>query len=1016
MAGRTSVEQRLEPPPAQLHIHLLGLPELTWQGELLAMPRRQVRALLYRLAVDTQPTSRDSLCYLFWPDVGETTARHNLSRLLTLLHAALPDPTLLAAHDDQISLCWPCVWSDTRALRDLCAAWHARGSVTALRQAADLYRGPFLGGFCLPDSPEFDTWASQERTRWERLALQALSALVEALALDGDYPDAVAYAQRALAIDELAEDMHRRLIELYALDGNRSAALQQYERCVTALERELGVDPAPETQAVYRAILQRSVLGAVPAVRPQWTASAWPAAEPPLIGRTAELTALDEAYRQARVGRGAAILIAGEPGVGKSRLMREFIGCVRSQTLILASCCYSETRATPYQPIVEALRPHLAMRRFGFDAYPSWLAELSQLFVELRPLYPGLPQPPATEPGWARTRLFEALEALLVRLAHGVAATILCLDDLHWADSATLDWLSYLGCHLLSRPLLLVGTYRAEDAAVLAGLRSSLARQGALSELALDGLDAAATGALVQHLGGSLPADPVVAGRLYQATSGNPYFLLEILGVLIEAGRWPPASPAELPLPDSVRQAVRLRVEQLSPAARQVLEAAAVVGQVFACDTLYLTAGRAELEIADALDELAGRQFLAQEPGGGRFRHEIVREVVYQSISAYRRGLLHRRAGEALERLHPEDAAALARHFEHAGLPDQAARHALQAGLAAKKVYAPVETLANLDHALALLRQAGKALRDPTAIAANRRMQIEALSERGWALRLLGDMTAYARDLEEEGQLAGVLGDPATLAHWRWRQASAHLWFCRHDAARAAAQDGLRLSRAAGDRFLEAACLRAAGLAARAAGDYDAAQNSLEQALSIFAALDQASYQVHTLGNLSTLFLQRGDPAQASALAQQALSLCEAVGLQVDRRIPLGDMGAAAAALGEVDLARQRLAESLASARQISDRTQEILCLGHLGWLDVQQGQVAAALERLHAALALAEQVNSCAEQPWLHAGLAEALRLAGDLDAAAAHARQALALACAAGQAHDQRLAQWVSDRLAAH
>ena len=110
-------------------------------------------------------------------------------------------------------------------------------------------------------------------------------------------------------------------------------------------------------------------------------------------------------------------------------------------------------------------------------------------------------------------------------------------------------------------------------------------------------------------------------------------------------------------------------------------------------------------------------------------------------------------------------------------------------------------------------------------------------------------------------------------------------------------------------------------------------------------------------------------------------------------------MGAAAAALGDDCLARQSLEESLAIARQVSDRTQEILCLGHLGWLDVQEGQAAPALEHLQAALALAEQINSCSEQSWLHAGLAEALRLAGDLDAAAAHAQQAVALADATGQ-----------------
>jgi tetratricopeptide (TPR) repeat protein len=162
---------------------------------------------------------------------------------------------------------------------------------------------------------------------------------------------------------------------------------------------------------------------------------------------------------------------------------------------------------------------------------------------------------------------------------------------------------------------------------------------------------------------------------------------------------------------------------------------------------------------------------------------------------------------------------------------------------------------------------------------------------------------------------------------------------------------------------------------------------------------------VHVLGNLSTLACYQGDPARALELAQRALAVSEAAGLAADRRLPLGDMGAAAAALGDGDLARQTLEESLAIARQISDRTQEIFCLGHLGWLAVQQGQAAPALDHLRAALALAEQVNSLAEQSWLHAGLAEALRLAGHLDGAEMHAGQAADLANATGGAHARRL-----------
>lgn len=1007
MSGMTTTQQDRQLIPAELHIRLLGLPQARWRGEMLEMPRRQVRALLYRLAADTRPVARDGLCFLFWPDAGDATARHNLSRLLAILRATLPDPNLLMAHDDQIALRRPCIWTDTQAFSDLHLAWSSHGDIASLRQAADLWRGPFLEGFSLPDSPEFDAWLSLEREHWTRLTLQILSALTDALAIERDYAGAIGYALRTLALDELAEDVHRRLIELYALNGKRSAALQQYERCVTVLERELGVDPMPETQAVYRAVLHDGTGGARSAAsRPQ---DLWPVPRTPLIGRAAGLCALHEAYRQARAGHGSAFLVSGEPGVGKSRLMQEFAGRVRSQTLVLAGRCYPETRTTPYQPLVEALRPHLDTRRFEFEAgeQPPWLAALGQLFPELRPTRGDLAQAPAGEPGWARTRLFEALETLVLRLAQGAPAPVLILDDLHWADSASLDWLAFMGRRLHSRPLLVVGAYRTEEASTLNALRSGLARQGVLHELALEGLDEQAVGEIVRHLGGPIAVDRGLTGRLHQATGGNPFFLLEILAALSEAGdrEEPAAGAPALPLPDSICQTVRLRVEQLSPTARQVLAAAAVLGPACCGDALHLTAGRTEMEIADALDELAGRQFLIQEVGLVRFRHEIVREVVSADLSAYRRRLLHQRAGEALELARSSDAAALARHFAGAALPGRAARYALQAGLAAKQVFAHAEARSHFDQALALLAQEAPALHEPAALGENRRLRIQALEERGWALRLLGDMAAYSRDLEEEAQLTNALDDRDMLARLRWRQASAHLWFCRYQQASAAAEEGLRLASTVGDDFMKAACLRALGLAARESGDDDLARRALEEALALFLRLDHLSYQVHTLGNLSTLACYQGDPERALGLAQQALAVCDAADLQADRRVPLGDIGAAAAALGEPELARRSLAESLAIARQVSDRTQEILCLGHLGWLDVQEGQAAPAVEHLRAALALAEQVDSCAEQAWLHAGLAEALRLAGDLASSTAHARRAVELAETTGQVHAQHL-----------
>ena len=149
-------------------------------------------------------------------------------------------------------------------------------------------------------------------------------------------------------------------------------------------------------------------------------------------------------------------------------------------------------------------------------------------------------------------------------------------------------------------------------------------------------------------------------------------------------------------------------------------------------------------------------------------------------------------------------------------------------------------------------------------------------------------------------------------------------------------------------------------------------------------------------------------------LARRTLTRCDQAGLHFNRRLALGDMGAAAVAMGDTDSAIQWLMESLAVSRQIADRTQEIFCLGHLGWLCVKLEQPALALEHLCAALALAEQIGSRTEQSWLHAGLAEAHRLSGDLGQAAAHAQRALELAQAHGRAYDQELARQVLAGLA--
>ncbi len=256
MIYRSVREQPASITTADLSIFLLGLPTVQRSDTYLEIPRREVRALLYRLATRLEPVSREQLCFLFWPDTPESSAHRALSHLLTHLRHALPRSESLLTCDEYVGLDPQHTWSDTFAFEYLCTASATSTRVEALRQAVELYRGPFLSGFSLNCSAEFEFWTLEQRRALERLYLESLAVLIESETARGTYEAAITYAQRYLHTDDLAEGVHRRLIELYATIGDRTAAMRQFETCAAVLERELGISPQPMTWAAYQVICE----------------------------------------------------------------------------------------------------------------------------------------------------------------------------------------------------------------------------------------------------------------------------------------------------------------------------------------------------------------------------------------------------------------------------------------------------------------------------------------------------------------------------------------------------------------------------------------------------------------------------------------------------------------------------------------------------------------------------------------------------------------------------------------
>ncbi len=664
-----------------LEIRLLGAPTVHWGGALLSIVRRQTRMLLFRLAVFGQPVLRERLCFLFWPDVSETVAGRNLSHLLTHLRQALPADDILCTADDRVYLNPAAAWSDVEEFRRVSNAAGADRDLNALAQIARLYRGPFLDGLSAPNCPEYESWMLLERRNLERRYREALSALIDQLALCGEYDQAVAYAHRYLAVDRLDESIHRRLIELYAARGDRAAALRQYRQCATLLERELGVQPLPETVSLYEVVLKgRSSRQTINAAAALWTTLPGPHA--PLVGRAGALEELRRACTRAAGGQGGMALITGEAGIGKSRLLQHFAAQLPARAIVLVAAGQPGAQSLPYGLIIQAIRSRLKIDAqsgcsppASYRLSPVWVAEAARLLPELET--GGVaPSRSAQRTGdEARLRLFEGLSRFIQAMTLGAEPAVLCLDNLHWADSATLDWLAYLGTQLRGLPLLIIGACPSDECACLAQLRQGLSRLGNLSELELTGLTVDQVQELLCYVTGRHAIDGQLARRMHAATGGNPFYLLQIVAKLLESGQDPDqwAALGDFPLPPSIRAAVEARLEALDEVARQVIEACAILAPDFSFDLVRLTAGRRELETLDALDCLAARRLLDTREETYRFQHDLVRRVVETGMSPLRRRLLHRRAGRALEQLDRHAVDALAYHYEAADEPLKAA-------------------------------------------------------------------------------------------------------------------------------------------------------------------------------------------------------------------------------------------------------------------------------------------------------------------------------------------------------
>ena len=947
---------------APLRIFLLGEVRLEVEGKSIALPQREglLRLFVRLLLQSGRPQARKALAFSLWPDETEAHALANLRRHLHLLRRALPPAAqglLLVSPQTVLWAESEDCWLDVRAF--------ARESddVDELEEIVSLYAGDLAMGV------DTDEWILAYREELRSHYLDLLKRLIQACLNRNQLERALRWARKLTAQDPWDEEAVRLQMTLEALTVNRAAALTTYQTLARDLEREMRTQPMPETMALYNDILHNRL----PRLAPQKKISP----EPHFVGRAYELAQLQALLAALRQGQGRIVFISGEAGMGKTSLVREAFyrfpepSGEKSPRVFWGHCppLAGDASPRPYAPwrqIFTAAAPLLAR---SAEIPPEWLSHILPLVPDLSLLHPGLLAPAQPDAAELRAALRQGLQYLAMQ-----RPLVLVLEDMHWADAASLELVLELADTCQTLPLLLLVTHRAADApTALLDLKRELRRRRCVQEMPLRAFTEEESRLLLGKILGRQALTPALCDEINRYARGLPLLLREAAESLRQAQH-----ASRRPL-STLREAIRMRLARLDSQARQMLEAAAVLGFSFSHGELETLLGLSPAACATVLDGLQAQGLVLDVASSGlddyTFPHQLIYQIILDEIPPDRAILLHEQAAHALEKVHGGRAgfaAEIAAHYEAAQRSVQAARFWI---LHAQEM----TDLAAFELAEAALARAVALLGEETTLRETRELRARAALQRSVITHRRGQIAEALSQIEIA--LAACREFPSLYTDALIRQAAV-LYTCdRYPEAHQAASQSLEMARTLGEQTTIARALHIRGMVALMMGHPHETIQDLQEALALEEVANPSTEMVQGLNYLGTALVFVQEYAQAQETLTKAVELSyrgglrriesaaltmlgqialnqgrygEAVGLYSQAIEAAGasylpgmwskfaGRGAALLRMGSLEEARRDFARGLEIARQVESKYGQLLMRAYLTLTDLARGRAPA--------------------------------------------------------------------------